>query len=385
MAKTFPLNWSSVFCLAVLLGACAQARIVRRDYPEASPPPRAVASTPAPQKHVSLPQPAVPKPSPPTPTEPVPQSGTYIVKAGDTLYSIARRFGLKFKDVADWNRIAEPYAIQSGQRLHLHAEAAESQVATSKPAPVVPVATTAPSNAQTATVPVVQHEAASATGTSSSSNATSVPPKPTTTGNTVGDSASTTAAVPVVSAPVAVTPAPTTPVTTKPQEAASIKPVVAPPPVIVAPPPVSTTPPTTASTPAPTPAVTGNAIPGGPSWRWPTDGDIIGRYVAGDQTQQGIDISGHSGQPVIAAADGVVVYSGAGLVGYGELVIIKHSEEWLSAYAHNRRRLVAEGTKVKAGEAIAEMGRTGAVSDMLHFEIRRNGKPVDPLLYLPKK
>jgi lipoprotein NlpD len=126
-------------------------------------------------------------------------------------------------------------------------------------------------------------------------------------------------------------------------------------------------------------------IPGGPSWRWPTDGEIIGRYVAGDQTQQGIDIGGRSGQPVIAAADGVVVYSGAGLVGYGELVIIKHSEEWLSAYAHNRRRLVAEGTKVKSGEAIAEMGRTGAVSDMLHFEIRRNGKPVDPLLYLPKR
>jgi len=126
-------------------------------------------------------------------------------------------------------------------------------------------------------------------------------------------------------------------------------------------------------------------VPGGPSWRWPTDGEIIGRYVAGDQTQQGIDIGGRSGQAVIAAADGVVVYSGAGLVGYGELVIVKHSDEWLSAYAHNRRRLVAEGTKVKAGEAIAEMGRTGAVSDMLHFEIRRNGKPVDPLLYLPKK
>ena len=135
----------------------------------------------------------------------------------------------------------------------------------------------------------------------------------------------------------------------------------------------------------PIPISSGAAIPGGPSWRWPTDGDIIGRYVAGDPTQQGIDISGRSGQPVIAAADGVVVYSGAGLVGYGELVIIKHSDEWLSAYAHNRRRLVAEGTKVKAGDAIAEMGRTGAVSDMLHFEIRRNGKPVDPLLYLPKR
>ena len=86
-----------------------------------------------------------------------------------------------------------------------------------------------------------------------------------------------------------------------------------------------------------------------------------------------------------ASADGVVVYSGAGLVGYGELIIIKHNDEWLSAYAHNRRRLVTEGTRVKAGDTIAEMGRTGASRDMLHFEIRRNGKPVDPLLYLPRQ
>jgi len=123
---------------------------------------------------------------------------------------------------------------------------------------------------------------------------------------------------------------------------------------------------------------------GAPNWRWPTQGQIIGRYVAGDQTQQGINIAGNAGQPVQAAADGIVVYSGAGLVGYGELIIIKHSDEWLSAYAHNRKRLVAEGARVRAGDTIAEMGRTGAIRDMLHFEIRRNGKPVDPLAWLPK-
>ena len=95
--------------------------------------------------------------------------------------------------------------------------------------------------------------------------------------------------------------------------------------------------------------------------------------------------SASAGQPVQAAGDGVVVYSGAGLVGYGELVIIKHSDEWLSAYAHNRKRLVAEGARVKAGDTIAEMGRTGAIRDMLHFEIRRNGKPVDPLDWLPSE
>ena len=126
-------------------------------------------------------------------------------------------------------------------------------------------------------------------------------------------------------------------------------------------------------------------ISAGPTWRWPAQGQIIGRYVSGDQTQQGINIAGTAGQNIAAAADGVVVYSGAGLVGYGELIIIKHSDQWLSAYAHNRRRLVSEGTRVKAGDVIAEMGRTGAIRDMLHFEIRRNGKPVDPLVFLPRQ
>lgn len=120
-------------------------------------------------------------------------------------------------------------------------------------------------------------------------------------------------------------------------------------------------------------------------WRWPADGSIVGRFAAGDPTRQGVDIAGNGGSPVRAAADGVVVYSGAGLVGYGELIIVKHDEQWLSAYGHNRARLVNEGQRVKAGEQIAEMGRSGASRDMLHFEIRYNGKPQDPLLVLPKR
>ena len=120
-------------------------------------------------------------------------------------------------------------------------------------------------------------------------------------------------------------------------------------------------------------------------WRWPADGAIVGRFAAGDPTRQGVDIAGKSGAPVRAAADGVVVYSGAGLVGYGELIIVKHDEQWLSAYGHNRARLVNEGQRVKAGDQIAEMGRSGASRDMLHFEIRYNGKPQDPLLALPKR
>lgn len=121
------------------------------------------------------------------------------------------------------------------------------------------------------------------------------------------------------------------------------------------------------------------------AWRWPAEGNLVSRFAAGDPTRQGIDIAGAAGSPVRAAADGVVVYSGSGLVGYGELIIVKHDEQWLSAYGHNRARLVNEGQRVRAGEQIAEMGRSGAARDMLHFEIRFNGRPQDPLAYLPKR
>jgi lipoprotein NlpD len=122
----------------------------------------------------------------------------------------------------------------------------------------------------------------------------------------------------------------------------------------------------------------------GVRWRWPAGGQIIGRFVEGDPTQQGIDISGRLGQSVLAAADGEVVYSGNGLIGYGELVIVQHSPGFLSAYGHNQKRLVLEGSTVKAGQPIAEMGRRSGI-DMLHFEVRRNGKPVDPLGFLPSR
>lgn len=126
-------------------------------------------------------------------------------------------------------------------------------------------------------------------------------------------------------------------------------------------------------------------VDSGIAWRWPADGQLISRYVAGEPTKQGVDIAGNSGAPVRAAGDGVVVYSGSGLVGYGELIIIKHNDAWLSAYGHNRSRMVNEGQLVKVGQQIAEMGRSGAARDMLHFEVRYNGKPVDPLQYLPRR
>lgn len=205
---------------------------------------------------------------------------TVRVQRGDTLFGVAFRNGIDFRDLAAWNNIPSPYTIYPGQSLKLYP----------------PGRSTAASVAKPATVPAA--------------------PRP----------------------PAVVKPAP-----------------------------------------APRPASSGF------NWRWPAEGVVIGRFTTGDATKQGVDIAGANGQAVRASADGVVVYSGGGLVGYGELIIIKHSESWLSAYGHNRKRLVNEGQNVKAGQQIAEMGRSGASRDMLHFEIRYNGKPVDPLQYLPKR
>jgi len=116
-------------------------------------------------------------------------------------------------------------------------------------------------------------------------------------------------------------------------------------------------------------------------WRWPVQGKIVGKFGANNK---GLDIKGRAGQAVKAAADGVVVYAGSGLIGYGNLVIVKHSQTFLSAYAHNKKILVAEKNKVKSGQKIAEMGSSGASENKLHFEIRKNGKPVNPLWYLPR-
>lgn len=119
-------------------------------------------------------------------------------------------------------------------------------------------------------------------------------------------------------------------------------------------------------------------------WRWPTAGTLLHGFSP-VEGRKGIDIRGHVGQPVYAAAGGYVVYSGDGLIGYGNLVIIKHDDVYLSAYGHNRRLLVKEGEQVEVGQRIAEMGQTGKDKSILHFEIRRGGKPVDPLRYLPKR
>lgn len=118
-------------------------------------------------------------------------------------------------------------------------------------------------------------------------------------------------------------------------------------------------------------------------WLWPTKGRVIKNFSAGDQGNKGIDIAGQRGQPITSTANGTVVYSGNALRGYGNLVIIKHNDNYLSAYAHNERLLVHEGQSVKAGQKIATMGSSGTNSVRLHFEIRYQGKSVNPKRYLP--
>ncbi len=120
-------------------------------------------------------------------------------------------------------------------------------------------------------------------------------------------------------------------------------------------------------------------------WRWPIDGEVISQFSLDGTLNKGVDISGRLGESVMAAADGVVVYAGGGLRGYGKLVILKHSNNFLSAYGHNRAIRVKEGQNVKGGDVLAEIGSSGTDREMLHFEIRRDGKPVDPLIYLPDR
>lgn len=131
------------------------------------------------------------------------------------------------------------------------------------------------------------------------------------------------------------------------------------------------------SQPVPPPAATGSG------WLWPANGPIIARFD--EATNKGVGIGGNPGDPVVASAAGSVVYAGSGLRGYGKLVIIKHDDEYLTAYAHNQNLLVKEGDTITRGQRIAELGSTDTDRPKLHFEIRRQGRPVDPMQYLPPR
>jgi len=237
------------------------------------------------------------------PKRPTVTSGQYVVKPGDTLFSIAFRYGWDYKELAARNGIPAPYTIRPGQAIRFNSGSTGSTTVVSNP---------------------------------SSSSKTTVIRRP------VG-----TAITPPASGGKTTPTSPTTPT------------------------PVVTT------VPAAERAVGG--------WTWPANGVLIGKFASNGSLNKGIDIAGDLGQPVFAASDGAVVYAGSGLRGYGELIIIKHSDTYVSAYGHNRRLLVREGQQVKAGQSIAEMGSTGTDRVKLHFEIRRQGKPVDPLQFLPRR
>ncbi len=121
------------------------------------------------------------------------------------------------------------------------------------------------------------------------------------------------------------------------------------------------------------------------AWDWPYQGKVKATFKAGDRLRKGIKISGKPGAPVVAAESGKVVYSGSGLIGYGRLIIVKHNDKYLSAYGHNRKLLAKQGQQVTKGQQIAELGMSNDGTPLLHFEIRRNGKPVNPLKMLPRR
>ena len=284
--------------------------------------------------------------------------GSYQVVKGDTLYSIAFRNKVDFRDLAQWNGVAAPYTIHPGQRLKLSPATTAGAVAANRPSgPVSP-----PPPPATAQAVATVHSASAPPAASApmfEPVASSSTPKP--------PSTTAVAAAPAIPVP----PKATAPA---PSGTSSVVPVAG----------VKTPSPTVLPPPAPAQAVsTGpSRAVSGVTWRWPAQGTLIKRFQPGDAIP-GIEIGGNAGDAVHAAADGVVVYSGNGLVGYGELVIIKHSDSFLSAYGHNSKRLVKEGQRVSAGQQIAEMGSTGATRNELEFQIRKDGNPVDPLGYLP--
>jgi len=294
---------------------------------------------------------SAPRTSAPVPARTQVPGGSYQVVHGDTLYSIAFRNKVDFRDLAQWNNIQAPYTIWPGQVLRLSPAGGSG----AKPAAIAAAPVVVPANKPTPAVappppaePMFEDVPANTADTGKPAPAASAP-KPASTG-TATPAVPTSTVVPVAGAPTQ-------------------SPATQPPP----PPPAAV---------APSPG--GTRSQGGVVWRWPADGQLGKRFQSGDAIP-GIEVLGKAGDPIRAAADGVVVYSGNGLVGYGELIIIKHSDSFLSAYGHNRKRLVKEGQKVTAGQQIAEMGATGASRDELQFQIRKDGNPVDPLGYLPSK
>ena len=264
--------------------------------------------------------------------------GYYTVKRGDTLYRIALEHGQDYREVAAWNNMSTLATIREGQVLRIVPPGAPEPADGVKASPV-----------------------AIGGGIETRSLDSSAPVSVATPGDGVkrepraGKEPYSDEAYARLNNPAAAR--------------SEMKPEAAP-----------------APAPAPAPPAPASAATSGPDdvpWMWPTSARVAAPYS--ESGNKGLDFSGKAGDPVLAAGDGKVVYSGNGLRGFGELVIVKHNATYLSAYAHNRKILVKEGQQVSRGQKIAEMGNTDADSVKLHFEIRKQGKPVDPSLYLPKR
>jgi lipoprotein NlpD len=289
-------------------------------------------------------------------------SNVYVVRKGDTLYSIAQSHGISQKDLAEWINIPDPAAIQVGQQLLLSPLSPAGQMA--QPSlyalPESRLSSPTPAEPRGAGAPAETRPMASSSKLKTEPKAFKLPYSEQAVAQLKADIIPPQIAAAKAEAPAEKNLA---------AEAGAVS--VPPPPASMVPPP--------AAPPAPDAA---DAVPPRDriEWIWPTKGKVLEGFSEGTK---GIDISGTSGQPVNASAAGKVVYSGGGLRGYGKLIIIKHNNTYLSAYAHNDKLLVKEGQTVSKGQKIAEMGSSDSSLVKLHFEIRKNGKPVDPLKYLP--
>ena len=266
------------------------------------------------------------------------KGNTYKVNKGDTMFLIAYLTGMDVKDLASMNNMKEPYSLSVGQTLKI------SNCSTKTITTTVPVKTTAPA---APAEPEVTYTPG-ANGTQIGSDGTVIGP--------IKSGVATGGA----STPAFTNNTPSTPVTTTTQ--------------------VETT---TNDTPINANVVA--PVASNIAWQWPTQGNVIQGFSNTDGGNKGVDISGSRGQAVKAAASGRVVYAGNALRGYGNLIIIKHNDDFLSAYAHNDKILVSDQQEVKAGQEIAKMGSTGTNAVKLHFEIRYKGKSVDPVRYLPRR
>ena len=271
-----------------------------------------------------------PKPVEAPPEKPVP---THTVKRGETLVGIALQYGLDYRELAAWNGITNPNAIKVGQVLALAAPRGSQPPQAATPLAGAPVATPLASARPIEARPLANTETVK------------VEPR----GQKLPFSERALAQLSAESQP-APSAAPTAPA----------------PPAAPAPP--------------PEPEKAAGTDREDVDWMWPVKGKVIAPF---SESTKGMDIAGKKGAPVLAAAGGRVVYAGEGLRGYGKLVIIKHNNTWLSAYAHNDKLLVKEQEDVRKGQKIAEMGSTQTDAVKLHFEVRRQGKPVDPAKVLP--